>query len=450
MSQGDVVSANPNYSFTVGGNTNLYARFAPVISETKSVSSHPVSYDENYEWASCTNVNQCYKDSSSSPSGYATIGLTTGEGAVTSVYFNFDLNIPIGSTINSVSASYNCYISTTNSSYISKRTIQLYSGDTPKGTEHNVSNTTTLTNLTVGTWTAEELNNAKIRIYAVRGSSNTGTSYYFRFYGATISVNYTFEGANFVIDSRSSVGGTTISPSTQTITAPINGNRSISSSATVVISSANMTGKKLTDNLVDVTSLVSVQATRDTSQMLPNHWSTRASGDTGYTGYIFTASNMTNAYTDSNSSTYGTLKLTASSNGTRTSVGWLGVNLSDLDSIPNNATVNSITAYIKYYVSSTSYVTAVSIQLFSENTSKGSALTTRPRSATRYQFSTPGTWTLEELKDLRIGVSATHSKSKSDAWLYICGADIVVNYTTPSQYTISGLNGDHTLILSAS
>jgi hypothetical protein len=88
------------------------------------------------------------------------------------------------------------------------------------------------------------LNNAKIRLYALRGSSNTTTNYYYRFYGATLSVEYAVNGTAYEITTSSNVDGVTIQPATQDV---IEGE-----SGSVVVSS--ITDVVITDNGTDVTS----------------------------------------------------------------------------------------------------------------------------------------------------------------------------------------------------
>lgn len=154
-----------------------------------TVSGHPTSYDSNYSAYSVSGLDQGNTDSSST--NYATINLTRGSGAETSIYYTFSLNIPSGVTINSVECTAKCYISNTQGNRIATREVRLYSGSTAKGSAATVSNSTSVFDVTAGTWTAAELNNAKIRIHAVRGTNSTNTDYYFRFYGATITVTYT-------------------------------------------------------------------------------------------------------------------------------------------------------------------------------------------------------------------------------------------------------------------
>ena len=56
---------------------------------------------------------------------------------------------------------------------------------------------------TTGSMTLEELRNIRLRVYGVRGNSNQNTNYYFRFYGATLSVTYAIEGRDFNSDFNS-------------------------------------------------------------------------------------------------------------------------------------------------------------------------------------------------------------------------------------------------------
>lgn len=158
---------------------------------TETVSAHPTSYDSNYSAYSVSGLNQGETDSSSS--NYATINLTRGSGATTSIYYNFALNIPSNATIKSVTCTAKCYISSTQSNRIATREVRLYSGSTAKGSAATVGSSTSAFTVTAGTWTAAELNNAKIRIHAVRGTNSTNTNYYFRFYGATLTVEYEYE-----------------------------------------------------------------------------------------------------------------------------------------------------------------------------------------------------------------------------------------------------------------
>ena len=111
---------------------------------------HPTNVASDHSYASISNTTNGYTDSSSTT--YATINLTTGSSATTYIYFTFDFSdIPVEATIDSVSCSAKAYISSTNSSRITTRQIQLYTGTTAKGSASTVSNSTTAFNMTTGT-----------------------------------------------------------------------------------------------------------------------------------------------------------------------------------------------------------------------------------------------------------------------------------------------------------
>lgn len=214
------------------------------INDTGTESSHPVSYDSGYSAYSVSGLDNALTDSSST--SYATINLTRNSNAETIIFYNFSFNIPSGATINSVTAKAKCYISTTNSSRIATRQIRLYSGSTAMGSAHTVSNSTSEFTMTAGTWTAEQLNNAKIRLYAKRGTSNTTTNYYYRFYGATMTVSYTYQTTIYEVTASSNVSGVTIAPSSQ--------EQAQGGNATVTLSTNS--NIKLLDNNTDVTSSI--------------------------------------------------------------------------------------------------------------------------------------------------------------------------------------------------
>jgi hypothetical protein len=118
------------------------------ISDT--ITAHPTGVADDHAYASVSNITNGYAESSNT--NYATINLTTGTSATTYIYFTFDFSsIPAGATIDSVSCTVKAYINTTNSSRITTRQIQLYSGTTAKGSASTVSNSTTAFSMTTGT-----------------------------------------------------------------------------------------------------------------------------------------------------------------------------------------------------------------------------------------------------------------------------------------------------------
>lgn len=162
------------------------------------------TYTATFEPSGFDSVNSVYNTVSSSypiSNGYAGSSSTTyaqftfvnGSRAETYIYYTFDLSsIPANATIKSVSVTAKTYISTTSSSYVSARQVQMCSGTTPKGSATNMTNTSggTTATLSVGEWTRAELQNAALRLYVMRGTSSTTSERYVRLYGATMTVEY--------------------------------------------------------------------------------------------------------------------------------------------------------------------------------------------------------------------------------------------------------------------
>lgn len=150
-----------------------------------------------------------------------------------------------------------------------------------------------------------------------------------------------------------------------------------------------------------------------------------------------TSRRISNAYNNAdNTSSSARLTLASNRQSARTSTMYLEFNKSALDDIPSGATINSVTANVRYYVNNTTYVTAVSVQLHANTTAKGNAVTTRSTSSAKYAI-TPGSWTLAELKTARLYISATHNTSTSTAYLYLYGADITITYTAEDVHPTS-------------
>ena len=130
---------------------------------------------------------------------YATINLVTGYGATTTIYWPFDLSaIPSGAEIDSVSCKVKASVSST--SGVSSASVQLYSGSTSKGSSTSIlSTSTSAKTLSVGTWTRSELQNCRLCLKAQRGTYSTSTTRSLLFYGADLTVTYTYKNEKFML-----------------------------------------------------------------------------------------------------------------------------------------------------------------------------------------------------------------------------------------------------------
>ena len=390
------------------------------ITYNGSASSHPVSYDSDYSAYSVSGLDQGNTDSTST--NYATINFTRGTSAETVIYYNFDFNIPAAATITSVTCKAKCYISTTNSSRIATRQIRLYSGSTAMGTAYTVSNSTSEFTITPGTWTAAQLNNAKIRLYAVRGSSNTTTNYYYRFYGATIDVEYTVNGIAYEITASSNVDGVTIQPATQDVMEGESGSVVVSSISDVTI----------TDNGTDVTSSF-VTANGSISAVAQSQTHSGLDGGTTYASYAVGHSaedpnpQNGNMYASSGSTGYVDYAF-------------------DFSSIPDGSTIGSIEvkAYGKRENSTIDSTHVAKIELYSGSTLKGTEQQFTSTSMQTITITNPGTWTRAELQSAKLRFTVAYYGGA------ISGITWKVTYSIQGyQYTITNVQADHTIIVSS-
>lgn len=158
-----------------------------------SASSLPVSYDPDYAIRSdSANLNNALSDVGSND--YAQIYFVNGSNAETYIYYNFGLSLPGDAVVNVV----RCYVDHELGSTggTTARQLQLYSGNTAIGTPYAITTgyTRETASLDCGSPTAAQLNAAKFRFYAKRGTSTTSTGRYIRIYGARIEVEYTYKG----------------------------------------------------------------------------------------------------------------------------------------------------------------------------------------------------------------------------------------------------------------
>jgi hypothetical protein len=433
---GDVVSTNTSYGFTVQDDTELYARFRSTGSGTLKL--YPNSVYNISSQAVSTVGNKGYTDSSNTDdNNRTTINLARGEKAETIVYFGFDTSsIPADAVIESVSCTFMAYVSTGTTARVCYRVAQLSSGENMKGgpafiVTSKPSTATTITNC--GTWTRDEINDIRLRFDAVRGTSNLTSSYYIYFYGATLTINYSY---GYIVDGKSSVTGSSVTPSTQYIA---NGG-----STTLRVNSYDTSSSILTDNenAVESASLSSVGVVK----MIPN-WLDYTPGSTYFT--FSTSYPPGNAYESTDNPTNNYLRLQIP-NASGSAEAYLGFETWKLSEIPSNATIDSVTCKIRLKVNNATRVAGLSIQLYSGTTAKGTAYETRSVTVSTVSI-TAGSWTLAELKSARLRIYGIHDSGSSAGYIQIYAGDISVSYTLPNgshNYTIGNVVFDHTVKIS--
>lgn len=146
------------------------------------------------------NIANAYTDADGSE--YASFELSGG-GSTGTVYLNLEaLNLPSGSTVTSISCQATVQYNRNNSSSGYTASMQLYSGNTAKGSSTSIVTAggtdvaKTKFTLTTGSWTANELANARLYITATNNASSTHRFLYV--YGVSLNVTYTVSGKIYV------------------------------------------------------------------------------------------------------------------------------------------------------------------------------------------------------------------------------------------------------------
>lgn len=167
-----------------------------MIDVPAAASSLPVSYEPGYAIRSdSADLNYALADVGSND--YAQIYFVNGSNAETYIYYNFGLSLPADAVVNAVRCYVDYELGSTGGT--TARQLQLYSGNTAVGTPYGITTgyTRTTASLDCGSLSAAQLNAAKFRFYAKRGTSATSTGRYVQIYGARIEVDYTYKGERY-------------------------------------------------------------------------------------------------------------------------------------------------------------------------------------------------------------------------------------------------------------
>lgn len=150
-------------------------------------------------WYSNAGLTNMYDDADSDTR--ATFQLAGG--STGTVYLDMtDISIPSGATIKSVSCQATLEFGRNGSTSGFTSSCRMYAGNTAKGSSYNwVSSGSsdkakTTYDLTVGSWTANEINNARFYLTATNNASSTRRYVYI--YGVTFNVTYESDGVTYV------------------------------------------------------------------------------------------------------------------------------------------------------------------------------------------------------------------------------------------------------------
>ena len=364
------------------------------------------------------------------------------------VYYTFGIDIssiPSNATITNVS----CIVKAYRNSRVTQNTcgVQLYYNTTARGSAATGLSTTagTVTISDGGSWTRSELSNLRLRLYGVR--SSTSNSGYLYLCGATLTISYSYQGTQYDITSTLATDAVdSINPAG--LTQSMEG-----SSYELEIYADSINDFKVEDNSTNVTS------------SLVRH--TATAGNYTFTGVpvSYDSANSQVAGTDSTNvpsngltEATSTTRAAFTSNTTANSVTRFYYNF-DCSSIPENAIISSVSCDFKATASSNYFSPRVG-QLCTGTTAKGSGTTITNTSVNNtvnvQTISDTGTWTREELNDIKIMINCVRNTSTNAFTLSFYGATLTINYTisppTPYYwtYSLSNIDSDHTIIISDS
>ena len=151
----------------------------------------------------------------SSDSDTYTTFLPSYSGTTNLIYAFNITGIPTSATINSISCKVKVRCSNTDS--FQSAIVQLYSGDTAKGTAIDFTNSTSTAIRTFsdcGTWMPSDFENARLIISARK---STGSTRYIYLYGCDLTIVYSYNEIEYEIIATSDSSTITVSPSSQYI-----------------------------------------------------------------------------------------------------------------------------------------------------------------------------------------------------------------------------------------
>jgi len=390
-----------------------------VPSGYSSVNSSYSSVNSSYP------ISNGYTDASST--SFAYIACNTGSNATSYISYTFDTSeIPHNATITAVACTAKVRVSST--SYISSANVQLYSDSTAKGSATSARTTSASSyTLTPGSWTRSEIDDIQIRYTAHRGTSNTSRAAYMYFYGATLSITYAIQGMQYTVTATSEVDGVTVEPIAQE---PMEGEN-----VSVKVYTNTLDDVVVKDNDADVTSELTRHEIPSGGTLSKAAESYTVSGSVSGTRYRSTVGCTVDNPSSQTGNDY------CGSSGSTATI-FYHFNFSE---IPDDAVISSMTVKVLGHLENASQSSEVAkVNTYSGTVSKGSEKSFTSSSSSILTIS-PGTWTVEELKDDPcIGFTIGYYGG------LVTGITWTVTYTIPNHgsnyywlYTLNNVSTDH-------
>lgn len=195
--------------------------------ETTGGTATLIPYDYENDTFTVSNIENAYNDATNTT--YATFD-AAGGGTARHVYLDLGGTIiPSSATIVSVACQATIQFSRNGSSSGVTASCQMYTGSTAKGSSTTITSSATdvaktTYNLSIGSWTAAEIQNA--RFYMTMTNSASSTHRYLYLYGVSFTVTYTIAGKMYVYTLSNITADHTIvvtAPAQNTLYIKING-----------------------------------------------------------------------------------------------------------------------------------------------------------------------------------------------------------------------------------
>ena len=300
---------------------------------------------------------------------------------------------------------------------------RLCNGSTGIGAVASTKFTTSITTITCGngsvTWSDILSYGANFGIQTgfARKTKNTATT--LQIYGAEIEVNYYLDiRYNVSITNNTSI--TTVPSTTQSLYE--------GEDIDVVLYTNSIVDLNITDNNVDISNdLVYVPAGSDSLNLVPNAllFSTEPVADEDH------------AKNDVNNTTWAAMDAYPN--------GYMEWGF-DIPALPNSATIDSISCEVRAFRHSTATAFA---QLYCGSTPKGNPSDIESQSGGTILNIDCGTWTADEVNDLRLHLERTDSNSGTKR-MNIYGANLMITYTIPDDtyiYSITNIQEAHNIVI---
>lgn len=445
----------------------------------------------NSGWSTSYPSSNCLTSSNSSTYGEIQTPSSTATNPCTQ-RFGFGITgIPANATITSLSCQIK--IACSNANGLAIATAQFYNGDMNSGIAKgtaldftNSSSTSVRSYTTTGSWTVDELETLELRIISKQsGNSNRRV----RFYGADLTINYSYNETEYEITTSTQSYTATISPASQYIVEGNSGTVTISnvSDITELLISDNGNGKTSSavhvsgntytytiddideDHNIVLTDVPSVYLTvTNNSSLVPqidpisgSVVKTAQGSDVGiklftdeidhinifddnvknnYVSYEYEIEHDTNTFVPSSNQNTSFNTWSSASNGhtgtnstTRaniqasTSTVQQGDYFFDLSSISSDATILSVSCKVKICVSN-NYSSGSGVQLFSGSTAKSRMNTSwlTNKTGTVYTLSNVEDFTRAELDNISVRIFGKAGGSGRSIYFY--GADLDIEY----------------------